>query len=262
MKVIDCFIFYNELDMLNFRLKELNDCVDYFVLVECVKTHQYNDKELYFENNKDKFAEYLHKIIHVIVKDNIPTTGITWDIENYQRNCIDIGIKQLNLNSDDIIIISDLDEIPDSNTINNLKKTNFNGIYALEQDFYFYNLNTKYKNKWIAVKIFNYGNYNETPQSYRINNNYPVIKNGGWHFSYFGDVKFIKNKISNFAHYEFNNNYMLNDDRILNQIKNNKDLYGRLEHVFEFIDIKDIKYLPNNYVDLLKFSFNKSSQFF
>jgi len=252
MKVIDCFTFYNELEMLKFRLKELNDCVDYFVLVECIKSHQYNDKELYFENNKDKFAEYLHKIVHVIVKDNIPTTGITWDIENYQRNCIDNGIKQLNLNNDDIIIISDLDEIPDSNTINTLKKSNFNGIYQLEQDLYYYNLNTKFNQTWTGAKILNYGNYNGKPQSYRDNSNYHVIKNGGWHFSYFGNLNFIKNKISNFAHSELNNDYILNDERLLKQIKNSKDIYGRNECIFNFIDIKDNNYLPKNYKDLLK----------
>ena len=257
MKVIDCFTFYNELEMLKFRLKELNDCVDYFVLVECIKSHQYNDKELFFENNKDKFAEYLHKIVHVIVKDNIPTTGITWDIENYQRNCIDNGIKQLNLNNDDIIIISDLDEIPDSNTINTLKKSNFNGIYQLEQDLYYYNLNTKFNQTWTGAKILNYGNYNGIPQSYRCNSNYPVIKNGGWHFSYFGNLNFIKNKISNFAHSEFNNDYILNNDKLLKQIKNNKDIYGRSECILNFIDIKDNNYLPKNYKDLLKFGFNE-----
>jgi beta-1,4-mannosyl-glycoprotein beta-1,4-N-acetylglucosaminyltransferase len=79
-------------------------------------------KNYFLKNNKDKFSEYLHKIIHIIVKYNIPTTGNPWDVENYQRNCINIGIKKLNLNNDDIIIISDLDEIPDSNTINNIKK--------------------------------------------------------------------------------------------------------------------------------------------
>ena len=257
MKVIDCFTFYNELDMLKFRLKELNDCVDYFVLVECVKTYQYNDKELFFENNKDQLAEYLHKIDHVIVKDNIPTTGNPWHIEYYQRNCIDNGIKLLNLNNDDIIIISDLDEIPDSDTINTIKKSNFNGIYGLEQDLYYYNLNTKYKDPWIAIKILNYGNYNGKPQSYRCNNNYPVIKNGGWHFSYFGNLNFIKNKISNFSHSEFNNDYILNNERLLKQIKNSKDLYGRSECIFKFIDIKDNNYLPKNYKDLLKFTFNE-----
>ena len=98
MKIIDCFTFYNELDMLELRLNELNEVVDYFVLVECVKTHANNDKELYFENNKDRFSKFLDKIIHIIVKDNIPQTSNAWDIENYQRRGIDQGIKQLYLN--------------------------------------------------------------------------------------------------------------------------------------------------------------------
>ena len=122
MKVIDCFIFYNELDMLEFRLNELNDLVDYFVLVECIKTHSNNDKELYFENNKTRFSKFLDKIIHIIVKDNIPQTSNSMDRENYQRNCIDEGIKKLSLNNDDIIIIADLDEIPDTKTVLNLKR--------------------------------------------------------------------------------------------------------------------------------------------
>ena len=223
-------------------------------MVECVKTFQNNDNELFFANNKDKFAEYLHKIVHIIVKDNIPTTGISWHIEKYQRNCIDIGIKQLNLNNDDIIIISDLDEIPDSNTINNIKNSNLNGIYKLEQDLYYYNLNCKFPYKWITSVMLNYGNYKETPQCYRDDKNYLIIKNGGWHFSYFGNIDFIKNKIANFSHCEYNNDYILNDDRIKKKIMNNEDLFERSDSINHYIDINDNKYLPNNYKDLLKFS--------
>ena len=145
MKVIDCFIFYNELDMLEFRLNELNDVVDYFVLVECIKTHSNKDKELYFENNKNRFSKFLDKIIHIIVKDNIPQTSRAWDREEYQRYCIHEGINKLNLNSDDIIIIADLDEIPDAKTVLNIKNNNgLDGIYYLEMDLYYYNLIRKY----------------------------------------------------------------------------------------------------------------------
>ena len=55
--------------------------------------------------------------------------------------------------------------------------------------------------------------------------NIPIIKNGGWHFSYFGDVEFIKNKLRNFTHEELNNDFMLNDERITKQIKNSSDLF-------------------------------------
>lgn len=252
MKIVDCFIFYNELKMLKFRLKELYVYVDYFVLVECVKTYSNNDKELFFENNKNEFTEYLDKIIHIIVKDNIPTSPNAWDREIYQRRCIDIGIKKLNLNKEDIIIISDVDEIPDSKILMYLKNTNnFTGTYALEQDMYYYNLNCKMVDKWYFSKLFNYGSYTNDPQLYRNNHNYPVIQNGGWHFSYFGDVNFITNKIRNFAHQEHNNNYILNPERILTQINNSSDLFERNDTKFRFIDIKDNNYLPKNYKDLL-----------
>ena len=135
MKVIDCFIFYNELDMLEFRLNELNDVVDYFVLVECIKTHTNNDKELYFENNKNRFSKFLDKIVHIIVKDNIPQTNSAWDRENYQRDCIDEGIKKLSLNMDDIIIIADLDEIPDAKTVQNIKNNNGYNIFFCDKIF-------------------------------------------------------------------------------------------------------------------------------
>jgi beta-1,4-mannosyl-glycoprotein beta-1,4-N-acetylglucosaminyltransferase len=264
MKIIDCFIFYNELDMLEFRLEELNDVVDYFVLVECIKTFANNDKELYFENNKNKFSKYLNKIIHIIVKDNIPQTSNAWDIESYQRRCIDHGIKQLNLQNEDIIIISDLDELPDVNTLlsikndQNINPTIINGIYRLEQDFYYYNLNCKYRNKWNFAKILNYGNYDNDPQNIRTYAEIKgYIKKGGWHLSYFGDVNFIKNKIKNFSHQELNNDYMLNDERILKQIVNNEDLFERGKDDFEYIDIKDNTYLPQKYKEFEDLLFKK-----
>lgn len=68
-KIIDGFIFYNELDMLEFRLKEHWDVVDYFILVESTKTFAYNDKILYFDQNKSRYSNYLEKIIHIIVDD-------------------------------------------------------------------------------------------------------------------------------------------------------------------------------------------------
>ena len=66
MKIVDCFIFYNELKMLKFRLKYLYNYVDHFVLVESTKTFTGTPKPLFFQNNKHEFLEYLDKIIHVV----------------------------------------------------------------------------------------------------------------------------------------------------------------------------------------------------
>lgn len=256
MKIIDCFTFYNELDMLEFRLNELDDVVDYFVLVECTKTFTNKDKELYFETNKSRFSKFLHKIIHIVAKDNIPQTSNAWDIEHYQRRCIDRGIKQLELSNDDLVIISDLDEIPDSNTLQNLKNNkdinHMNGIYNLEMDLYYYNLRCKYITKWEFPKILNYGSYNDDPQYIRCNSNLKGnIENGGWHLSYFGNVEFIKNKIMNFSHQDVNNSNVLNDARIIRQIQNNCDLFGRNDYTPQYIDIASNTYLPKKYKEFL-----------
>jgi len=111
MKVYDCFTFYNELDLLEIRLNELNLVVDYFVIVEATKTQTGIPKKLYFNENKERYKPFNRKIIHVIVNDmpDIAKNG-PWILENHQRNQIIRGL--INCNDNDIIFISDLDEIP------------------------------------------------------------------------------------------------------------------------------------------------------
>ena len=104
-KIIDCFIFYNELDMLTYRLNILNDIVDYFVLVEATHTFIGKEKPLFYQDNKHLFEKFNHKIIHVIVDDfphKYPDINIgkneQWRNEIFQRNCISRGIDKLELN--------------------------------------------------------------------------------------------------------------------------------------------------------------------
>lgn len=258
-KVIDCFSFYNELDLLKFRLNYLNDVVDKFVLIEATVTYANNPKPLYYQENTELFGRYKNKIIHVIV-DDMPDHPNAWVRENFQRNVFDRGISQLNLNDDDIIIITDLDEIPDRNTIASLKQSGLdNKLYELEMDLYYYNLNCKAKDKWYHSKVVNfyvYKIFNKLCHMIRYNQisyNISTIKKGGWHFSYFGDVNFIKNKIKEFAHQEFNNDFYLDENKLINQIKSNGDLYFRGD-MFEYCDIESNSYLPDGYQCLLEYS--------
>ena len=71
MKIYDCFTFYNELDLLEIRLNELDSVVDYFVIVEATKTQTGLDKPLFFDLNKKRYTKFKHKIIHVKVH-NMP----------------------------------------------------------------------------------------------------------------------------------------------------------------------------------------------
>ncbi len=272
MKIVDCFTFYNELDLLNYRLHILNDVVDYFVLVESTHTFIGKEKELIYQNNKEIYKSFHHKIIHIIVHDfphKYPNINFNkkqqWENEKFQRNCIVRGIQQLSLTDDDVIIISDLDEIPDPNTLNKIKNNEISiTINALRMDFYYYNLNSKKEMIWCCSKILLYKYFNEKIQTkitcndirlkniYLIPNEY-MIKNGGWHLSYFGDAHFIKNKLENFSHQEYNNNKYTNIEKIEKLVTSGIDLFERSRHESLIrIPIKNNSYLPPEYETYLK----------
>ena len=229
MKIVDCFIFYNELKMLEFRLKYLYDTVDHFVIVESTVTHTGVPKPLYFQDNKPLFSKYLNKIIHIVV-DDMPETDNALGREMFQRNCIDRGISRLELNDDDLIHISDCDEIPNKSV---LKNTLCDGIHSLVHRFYYYNFTTLSTDYWNLAKLLNYRTYktHKTPQRIRIGLPYVSdIQNGGWHFSYFGTPEFIQTKLQNFSHQEYNNTTYTDPETIKLHIKNGDDLFGRDWH--------------------------------
>ena len=256
MKIIDCFIFYNELDLLNYRLNILNDVVDYFIIVEATHKHNGRDKELIYEKNKNSFDSFKNKIIHIVVNDfpykssNINLNKIeSLKNEIYQRNSIKIGINKLILNDDDIIHISDLDEIPDPNILKKIKNNEIIiTLNTLELDLYYYNLNSKLNcispSKLIVFKL--YKELQLTCEEIRWYN-CSIIKKGGWHLSYFGDKYFIKDKIDSFHHQELNIDKFTNLDIIESKINNYNDLFDRKIEKISKILIKDNDYLPVDY---------------
>ena len=121
-------------------------------------------------------------------------------------------------------------------------------------DFYYYNLNSKNMNKWHSVKIVLYRLFkqkNLSCEDYR-GLKCPIIKHGGWHLSYFGDKYFIKNKIENFSHQEFNNEQFTNLNKIEERVKNFDDLYNRPSDKIYKIPISQNNYLPPNFYLYLK----------
>jgi beta-1,4-mannosyl-glycoprotein beta-1,4-N-acetylglucosaminyltransferase len=251
--LIDGFIFYNELDLLEFRLNELNDVVDKFIIIESTKTFSGNEKPLFFKENKERFANYLDKIIHIVVEDF--GNDDAWSNEFMQRNAIHQGISQLKLKHSDLIMITDVDEIPNSQVLYVIKSEGIpDKMYTLEQDMYYYNLSCKFNGKWCFPKICTYKVYSETndPQHIRTCQS-TIIHNGGWHFSYFGDVEFIKNKIRNFSHQEYNTSEFINDEHILQAIKNGKDLFKRDDQInYTYINPFKNPHLPKTFKTLIK----------
>lgn len=266
MKIVDCFIFYNELDLLQYRLEILYDIVDYFVIVESKYTHNGKEKQLYFQENIEKIQKYMPKIVHIIL-DTFPyiypninyDKREQWENEHFQRNQIILGLNKIQMEPNDIFTICDLDEIPNPNLFFAIKHGNFiiDKIYSLEQDFYYYNLNTNSNTKWYHPKICNYGVYKMLNLSCeQIRAIYAAyIIHGGWHLSYFGDSKFIQNKLSNFAHQEYNNDEYNNEEIIKAKIGNQMGLFENLSNtkstLFTNIPVSQNPNLPPRWNEFL-----------
>jgi beta-1,4-mannosyl-glycoprotein beta-1,4-N-acetylglucosaminyltransferase len=244
--IYDCFTFFNELDLLEIRLHELNDVVDRFVLLEGTVTFTNKKKKLYFEENKERFKKFINKITHVVVEDSPDVVGNPWIIEEYQFNALTRGLK--NCRKNDIILFSCVDEIPNSST-----KTLWNPkereIIGLSQELYYYYLNCKVINHpWIGTRAVRYSHITErfTPYILRHNPIDKVIEDGGWHFSYIGGVEKIRQKIFSFSHQEFNNPDYNTPEKILLAIQNRTDLLKRGLR-FKIVDFNNLPlYLQNN----------------
>ncbi|MEI6396933.1 MAG: hypothetical protein WCO48_02600 [Candidatus Taylorbacteria bacterium] len=285
MKIYDCFTFFNELDLLEIRLNILDTYVDYFVLVESTKTHSGNTKELIFDKNKERFAKFSEKIIHIVVDDmpNLEKDN-RWVLENFQREAIMRGLTKCTDN--DLVLISDLDEIPNPDKITGAmsvlsengtknKSTNdllhhtyvamkkifpiflryfpvsSNKIVGFKQNFYYYYINGFLNNNWIGTRAVLYRdlveNFNSSPQQVRESLPKHILSGGGWHFSYLLSPEKISEKIHSFAHSEFDKKEYTNVDDIKKKIASGKDLFGRDEKItYLKIDTSYPKWLLDN----------------
>lgn len=194
--IIDCFPFFNELDLLEIRLNILYPVVDKFILVEASKTQSKIDKPFYFEENKERYSPFLDKIIHIKVEDYPKKDG--WAMENYQRNCIVHGLRKIDLKEDDIIGISDLDEIWSPELKDKFeeyfKQIKFFSV-GMKYLVFYLNLETVDKG-WIgtifakAKDLIHY-----TPQNLRgIKDHVSHVEEAGWHFGYQGGKEKVYQK--------------------------------------------------------------------
>ena len=255
MKIFDCFMYFDEEIILDLRLNMLNPVVDYFVIVESKFTHKGDKRDLKFDINK--FAEFKDKIIYLVFdeepsdieglddedEENEKSRKLILNAarrENGQRNFIAKGIE--NANSDDLILISDVDEIP------NLEQLDFkkirNQIILFKQDMFYYKLNLKLPDLiWSGTKACK-KKYLKSPQWLRNikDKKYPIyrfdtffsdkkyinikfINNGGWHFSNIKTPAEIEYKLKSYLHHrEFDIN-PISVKEIKNIIKNKQAIY-------------------------------------
>lgn len=245
MKVFDCFTFFNELDLLEIRFNELNDIVDYFVIIEGEHTWQNNPKPSYYLENIDRFDKFNSKIIRVQVPADKFNSN-AWHNEEFSWNSIPLGLHLAN--QDDLIMISALDEIPSSNSIKQII-TDWNGACAIKMNLYYFYLNTRFKfsqSHWSGTYLTKF-NELDTNNVYRyiLERSKVANKGFGWHFSFLGDAKSAVVKTNSYSHSEYN---YITEDIYNSRIESLSDVFGRNEVSFECLDPIDTLpiYVQNN----------------
>jgi len=222
-KIYDCFLFDHELDMLNLRLHEMGDIVDHFILIESRQSHTGKDKELYFQKHKDLFSEFSHKIEHIVIdlpneilyepyplgdseEDNLNKFR-----ENYNRNAIKDALEKINPNDDDIVLISDVDEVWDDDILRRLKNNDveFDTFKTILQRWHYWSFKWDFENMTWPGPAFCRWSYLKTTTPQKIRN----LRYGqethlrdvnGWHLSWFGSVECNMHKLKNTHHQELN----------------------------------------------------------
>lgn len=253
MKIFDCFMFYDENLCLDIRLNTLDKYVDYFIIVEASYSHNGEKRKLKFNiNNFKKFK----KKIRYIVLNKLPVDIIKKSKkfndeqikvlnaikrENFQRDYILEGLYDAK--AEDIIIISDVDEIPNLSQVN-FAKIKTKKIYIFKQLFFYYKLNlVNIYQYWYGTKMCKF-DYFQSPQWLRnikpkkynflrvdtwFNNkkyqNVDIFHDGGWHFSYVKTPNLIQKKLRTYLHHQEYDANPLSINKIKNIIKSNKIIY-------------------------------------
>ena len=285
MKIFDCFMFYDEEVLLDIRLNILDKYVDYFIIVESKFFHNGEKRSLKF--NIERFNKFKDKIIYIIhekepsgilkldQKDNesIKSHKLIFNAhlrENDQRNHISQGLTKAT--DDDLILISDVDEIPNFDSLN-LSKVK-NQIIIFQQEIFYYKFNRYLPNfTWHGTKACKKKKLlspqwlrnikNKTFSFWRIDTffsknkyiNKIFISNGGWHFSNIKNADDIELKLKSYLHHRDYETEELGYEKIKELIKNNETIYDM------FGDKKAKKYGDNTRKKLEKYDLKKLPQF-
>ena len=240
MAIYDCFQFFDEEHILDLRLNILHDYVDFFVIVESTTDHQGKSKKLNFDSKK--FKKFNSKIIYIVVDDTEetikrPHTGGESLVEQHQRNSLTRGLK--NCGDEDLVILSDVDEIPNPNKLNVFNKNYKYAVFSQKMFNYKINILNETENNWHGSKICLKKNL-KSPQwlrnlkfkkypFWRIDKikNLQIIEDGGWHFAYLKNPADILKKIKSSAHGEFNKVEFANRENIEKKINLGMDIFDR-----------------------------------
>jgi beta-1,4-mannosyl-glycoprotein beta-1,4-N-acetylglucosaminyltransferase len=259
-KIYDLFMVHAELDWMEIRMEELWDQVDYFIILESPTTFTNIPKRLYVKENYALFEKYHSKmILHTLDLKNIEFKT-TWEREYFQRNAMYDQVFPLlkspqKPNDNDIILVSDVDEVIRPDTLVTLRNCVFPPKLRLVSRFYYYSFQFLQPKGgvWPYPQATFYAGANTVlPQELRgegTKPEIPEITNASWHCSYcYNKLGDIANKIHSFSHVEFDKEEFTNRSKILHRVRHGLDLFGYWKDPFQkFENNPDIpNYLKEN----------------
>ena len=262
MKIFDCTTFYSEDLMMDVRFNVLNEYVHKFIVVESKFSHSGNKKKLNFDIKK--FSKFKNKIDYLVIEDlpkKVENFKKDWESahlrDQFQRNSLQRGYKESD--DEDLIMISDIDEIPDPKKISEFNKKNHCACFMqknFQSKINLINITDKY---WMGTKICQ-KKYLKNPQWLRniktkkrpfwkvYKPKEPqLIFDGGWHFSFLKKPEGIKTKINSYSHQEFNSEKFTNIRNIEEKISKGVDLFERdIKYQRVNVDESFPDYINNN----------------
>ena len=240
---IECFPFFNELDLLEIRLEVTSPYIDYWVISESRKTFSGKDKPLYLSGNlESRFSKYKDRI-KIVEYD----CGISaWHNEFESRNSLGRYVLS-NFSGDDIMILADCDEIPD------YRKVTFTEDLPaiIETKGYYYYLNCRQSIDFQIVSMFKI-NELKSIETYRMRAcagmQKTIIRDAGWHWSFLGGAQKIKDKVDAYAHQDMNDPEKINNATIEKNVNELKDIFGRDDIKYHIVEIDESfpEYIVNN----------------
>ena len=228
--IYDGFRFFNELELLDIRLHELDPVVDKFIIVESTETFSGRSKELIFDKNRNLFSEFSDKIIHIVAGKSNFTDAMQRDF--WQFDHVIHGLKDVT--SDDLVMVGGLDEIPRAERIREYVAAGNYKYRPFRQNFFMYYLNGFKTGKWNGTAIFpaEMTKHDKISQLSLSRQHGVPIREGGWHFSWLGKPEDIKTKIEAYGHQN------------INTVKNKdlKRIQGRIDDGLDLISNRPIEY--------------------
>lgn len=197
--IYDCFTFFNELDLLEIRLRILDPFVDFFVLAESTQTFSGKEKPLYYMDNYRRFDRWNDKILYLL---NPPfETKDAFERAGFQKDNLRQFLMQ-NAQYDDLVYFGDLDEIWKPQDIKDDR------VYNLKQLNYSYYLNNRSSEEWVGTIVGKWETLKENTFNFWRANHTNVLDNGGWHFTNMGGKEQILRKLDAYDHQEANVPYV------------------------------------------------------